>query len=95
MCPLVKVGIAYSGKSSGKTQNKVIHLDLDDGEAFWQGLRPLKIAKVFDLSKLKEAIIGGDKAGFIRIGQKLFCGAFFRLGPFHVARAIKGALGWT
>jgi len=47
---VVKVGIAYSGKSGGKTQNKVIHLDLDDGEAFWQGLT-VKIAKVFDLKQ--------------------------------------------
>jgi len=46
----VKVGIAYSGKSGGKTQNKVIHLDLDDGEAFWQSLT-VKIVKVFDLKQ--------------------------------------------
>jgi len=90
----VKVGVAYSGKESGKTKDKVIHLDLDEGESFWQGLT-VKVAKVFDLTKLSKTTIGGDGASFVRIGQRLFSGAAFRLDPFHVARALKGALGWT
>jgi len=86
----VKVGVAYSGKESGKTKDKVIHLDLDEGESFWQGLT-VKVAKVFDLTKLGKTIIGGDGASFVRIGQKLFSKASFRLDPFHVARALKSA----
>jgi len=90
----VKVGVAYSGKENGKTKDKIIHLDLDEGESFWQGLT-VKVAKVFDLTKLAKTIIGGDGASFVRIGQKLFSKASFRLDPFHVARALKSALGWT
>jgi hypothetical protein len=90
----VKVGVAYTGKEGEKTLDKVIHLDLDEGEPFWQGLT-VKVAKVFDLAALRQATIGGDGAAFVRIGQKLFSGASFRIDPFHVARAIKGVLGWT
>lgn len=90
----IKVGVAYSGKANGKTKDKVIHLDLGDGDAFWQGLT-VKIAKVFNLAKLGQTTIGGDGAPFVRIGQKLFPKSSFRIDPFHVARAIKGALGWT
>jgi len=48
----VKIGVAYSGKENGKTKDKVIHLDLDEGKSFWQGLT-VKVAKVFDLTKLE------------------------------------------
>src|SRR3989337_1030075 len=34
----VKVGVAYSGKEKQRTKDKVIHLDLEDGDSFWQGL---------------------------------------------------------
>lgn len=90
----VKVGVAYSGKEGQKTLDKVIHLDLNGGEPFWQGLT-VKVAKVFNLAKLGKTTIGGDGAAFVRIGQKLFSDASFRLDPFHVAKAIKGVLGWT
>lgn len=90
----IKVGVAYSGKVNGKTKDKVIHLDLEDGEAFWQGLT-VKVAKVFNLAKLGKCAVGGDGAPFVRIGQKLFPKSSFRIDPFHVARAIKSALGWT
>lgn len=90
----VKVGVAYSGKEAGRVKDKVIHIDLDEGECFWQGLT-IKVAKVFDFTKLSKTFIGGDGASFVRIGQRLFSRSVFRLDPFHVARAIKGVLGWT
>jgi hypothetical protein len=90
----IKVGVAYSGKENGRTKDKVIHLDLENGDSFWQGLT-VKIAKVFNLAKLGQTTVGGDGASFVRIGQKLFSKSSFRIDPFHVARAIKGALGWT
>lgn len=90
----VKVGVAYSGKEMQKTKDKVIHLGLEDGDSFWQGLT-VKVAKVFNLAKLGKTTVGGDGAAFVRIGTKLFSKASFRLDPFHVARAIKGVLGWT
>jgi len=67
----VKVGVACSGKSQGKTMDKVIHLDLDEGDSFWQGLT-VKVAKVFNLAKVEKTAIGGDGAAFVRLGQKLF-----------------------
>lgn len=90
----VKVGVAYSGKEAGRVKDKVIHIDLDEGECFWQGLT-IKVAKVFDFTKLGRTFIGGDGASFVRIGQRLFSRSTFRLDPFHVARAMKGVLGWT
>ena len=90
----VKVGVVYSDKKDGRTVDKVIHLDLADGNTFWQGLT-VKTAKVFNLAKLSKTTIGGDGAAFVRIGQRLFKDARFRLDPFHVAKAIKGVLGWT
>lgn len=90
----VKVGIAYSGKEAGVTKDKVIHLGVDEGNSFWQGLT-VKLAKVFNLARVGKVTIGGDGAPFVRIGQKLFLGAHFRLDPFHVSRALKSALGWS
>lgn len=89
-----KVGIAYSGKEAGATKDKVIHLGVDEGNSFWQGLT-VKLAKVFNLARVGKVTIGGDGAPFVRIGQKLFLGAHFRLDPFHVSRALKSALGWS
>jgi len=51
--------------------DKVIHLDLDEGDSFWQGLT-VKVAKVFNLAKVEKTAIGGDGAAFVRLGQKLF-----------------------
>jgi len=90
----IKVGVAYSAKAAGRTVDKVIHLALESGSAFWQGFT-IKVAKVFDLSRVRKVTIGGDGASWVKEGKSLFAPANFCLDRFHLRRAITAALGWT
>lgn len=90
----LRVGVAYSGKHAGATKDKVVHIDTVAGETFWQHMTT-KVAKRFDLTRVKTFTTGGDGAAWIRTGKKLFPGATFRLDAFHVFRSLTTALGFT
>lgn len=90
----VKVGVAYSGKDTSFLKDKVIHLGVEGGYSFWQTFS-LKLARSFDLEKIKSFVVGGDGAAWVRIGQRLFPGATFVLDRFHLRRSILLAAGRT
>lgn len=90
----VKVGVGYSGKEALSLKDKVIHLGVEGGYSFWQAFS-LKLASAFDLEKIKNFVVGGDGASWVRIGQRLFHGATFVLDRFHLRRSILLAAGRT
>jgi len=58
---------------------------------FWEGAS-LEWSRVWDLSALKEIIIGGDGAKWIDEGVGVFAGAIRHIDDFHLARA--SGRGW-
>lgn len=59
---------------------------------FWEGVS-LAWARKWDLSSVREVIIGGDGAKWIRTGVGEFPGAIWQLDNFHLARACGRAFG--
>jgi len=94
----VKQAIAYEGweKISGKEERykligKRVYCQANEKIPFWEGAS-LEWAKVWDLSSLKEIVIGGDGAKWIDSGIGEFSGSIRQLDGFHLARAC--GRGW-
>lgn len=92
----VKVGIAYEGwKQVGKdryrTVNKTCYADIADGEQFWAGMT-VKLQGQYDLCGVKETIIGGDGAGWVKEGCE-YLGGDFQLCRYHLNRELCRVLG--
>jgi hypothetical protein len=94
----VKNAIAYEGweRLSGKEEryrlvNKRVYGQANDEIPFWEGVG-LEWARVWDLSYLKEIVIGGDGANWIDSGVGEFPGSIRQLDGFHLARAC--GRGW-
>ena len=92
----VKLGIAYEGwdivgKDRYRTVNKTMFADIAGGDAFWGGMT-LKLLKTYDLSQVKDTIIGGDGARWVKEGARYVNGSF-QLDRYHVNRALCAALG--
>lgn len=90
----IKIGIAYEGwqkKSKGRYEvtGKTAYHSLS-GERFWEGFS-LKLAGRYDLSQIKQHIVGGDGAGWVKSGIDLL-GGTFQLDRFHLLRALRQAL---
>ncbi len=94
----IKSGIAYEGwaRLPGKEEryelvNKRAYCQADEQIPFWEGAS-LVWCRVWDLSSLKEIIVGGDGAGWIDQGVEEFPYALRQLDGFHLARA--SGRGW-
>ena len=92
----VKLGIAYEGwekvsQARYKTVNKTIFSAVTSGDTFWAGLS-LKLQKQYDLSRVRETIVGGDGAGWVKEGAHYVNGQF-QLDRYHLNRELTTALG--
>ena len=92
----VKLGIAYEGwervgKDRYKTVNKTIFTAVTGGDKFWAGMS-LKLQKQYDLSMVREMIVGGDGAGWVKEGARYINGRF-QLDRYHLNRELTTALG--
>jgi len=92
----VKLGIAYEGwakvgKDRYRTVNKTAFAAIAGGDAFWGGMT-LKLRKTYDLSEVKDTIVGGDGARWVKEGARYMNGRF-QIDRYHVNRALCAALG--
>lgn len=92
----VKLGIAYEGwekvgKDRYKTVNKTIFAEVTGGDTFWTGMS-LKLQKRYDLSGIRETIVGGDGANWVKEGARYINGRF-QLDRYHLNKELTAALG--
>lgn len=92
----VKVGIAYEGwqkigKDRYRTVNKTYFADIAGSDTYWSTIA-LKLHKKYDLCSVKDVIVGGDGAGWIKEGVDYF-GGRFQLCRYHLNRELCYALG--
>ena len=93
----IKLAVAYegwepAGKDKFRTLGKTVHSGLCPGEEFWQDFS-VTLASKYRLSGVRELILGGDGAPWITSGGSLFPFETFQLDRFHLARALRTALG--
>jgi hypothetical protein len=92
----VKLGIAYEGwesvgKERYKTVNKTIFAEVTGGDTFWAGMS-LKLQRRYDLSAVRETIVGGDGATWVKEGARYVNGQF-QLDRYHLNKELTAALG--
>ena len=75
-----------------RLREKRVYCHVGDRVSFWEGVS-LAWAHKWDLRQVREVIIGGDGAAWIRSGVETFCGATWQLDGFHLARACRQAFG--
>ena len=91
--------IAYEGweRLSGtqeayRLREKRTYCHVGDRISFWEGVSLAWVHK-WDLRSVREMIIGGDGAAWIRSGVNTFAGGTWQLDGFHLARACRQAFG--
>lgn len=92
----VKVGIAYEGweevgKDRHRLSQKTCYCAIAGEDSFWEGFT-LKLAQKYDLAGIRDIVVGGDGASWVKTGADLFQGTF-QLDRFHLLRALRRALG--
>jgi len=93
----VKLGIAYEGweqvsRDRFRTVNKTLYAAVNTGgDDFWAGMT-VKLHKKYDLASVKQAVIGGDGASWVKDGAA-YVGGRFQLDRYHLQRALTRALG--
>jgi hypothetical protein len=92
----VKLGIAYEGwqkvgKDRYRTVNKTCYATVGSGDSFWAGMT-LKLHGKYDLAAVKDTIVGGDGAGWVKEGAD-YVGGRFQLDRYHLNRELTTALG--
>jgi hypothetical protein len=92
----VKLGIAYEGwKKTGKdryqTVNKTCFAAVGSGDSFWAGMT-LKLNGKYDMAVVKDTVIGGDGAKWVKEGAGYMKGQF-QLDRYHLNRELTTALG--
>jgi hypothetical protein len=85
-------GLEKCGKGRFRTLEKMVHAGFSPTNEFWQGFS-VELASRYDLGGVKEVILGGDGASWIRGGGQVFPVDCFQLDRFHLSRALKRALG--
>lgn len=95
----VRSAIAYEdwerlagAREAYRLSGKRVYCHANGQLPFWEGAS-LAWARQWDLSCVREVIIGGDGAGWIRAGREAFPGAVWQLDSFHLARACGRAFG--
>lgn len=91
--------IAYEGwerlsgaREAYRLREKQVDCHVGDRVSFWEGVS-LAWAHKWDWRCVREVILGGDGAGWIRAGLEEFTGATWQLDGFHLARACRQAVG--
>lgn len=91
--------IAYEGRERApgareayRLREKQVYCHVGDRVSFWEGVS-LAWAHKWDLRRVREVILGGDGAAWIRAGADTFAGAIWQLDGFHLARACRQAFG--
>ncbi len=92
----VKLGIAYEGwarvgKDRHRTVNKTAFAAIASGDEFWGGMT-LKLHEKYDLSGVKDTVVGGDGARWVKQGADYVSGRF-QLDRYHLHRELCTALG--
>ncbi len=92
----VKLGITYEGwervgRDRYQTVNKTAFASVGDKEAFWGGLM-VKLGKIYDLSRIRDSVVGGDGAGWVKEGASYVNGRF-QLDRYHLQKELCLALG--
>lgn len=92
----VKLGIAYEGwqkvgKDRYRTVNKTVFSTVANENVFWSGLT-MKLHQTYDLAKVKDTIVGGDGASWIKAGAE-YMGGRFQLDRYHLNRELCAAFG--
>jgi hypothetical protein len=92
----VKVGIAYEGwqkvgKDRYRTVNKTCFATVGSGDFFWAGMT-LKVHGKYNLAAVKDTIVGGDGAGWVKEGAD-YVGGRFQLDRYHLNRELTTSLG--
>ena len=92
----VKLGIAYEGwqkvgKDRYRTVNKTAFSTIGSENVFWSGLT-LKLHKTYDLAGVRDTIVGGDGASWIKAGAE-YVGGRFQLDRYHLNRELCAAFG--
>lgn len=92
----VKLGIAYEGwKEVGRdryrTVNKTAFAAVAGGDDFWCGMS-LQLQRTYDLAGVKDTIIAGDGAGWIKEGVGYFNGRY-QLDRYHLNKELCSAFG--
>ncbi len=88
----VKVGIGYAGwkrvsQDRYELKGKIAHAGVEEPAVFWERYW-LEAAKRYDLSHLKDVVLNGDGANWVREGAMGIPGAI-QLDRFHLLRALK------
>lgn len=91
--------IAYEGwerlagaREAYRLREKRVYCHVGDRVSFWEGAS-LAWAHKWDLRQVREVILGGDGATWIRSGVEEFANATWQLDRFHLVRACCQALG--
>lgn len=92
----MKLAFSYEGwepcsRDRYRTVGKTVHSGFSPTELFWQGFS-VSLAQRYDLSSIKDVVLGGDGASWVRGGNKLFPKSTYQLDRFHLKRALKRAL---
>jgi Uncharacterised protein family (UPF0236) len=92
----VKLGIAYEGwnkigKDRYRTVNKTAFTAVAGKDDFWSAFS-LKLQKTYDLARIKDTIIGGDGAAWIKEGAGYVNGRF-QLDRYHLNKELCAAFG--
>jgi hypothetical protein len=95
----LRSAIAYEGwerltstREAYRLRGKRVYCHAGEPLPFWEGAS-LAWARRWDLSLVREVIIGGDGASWIRAGTEQFPGAIWHLDNFHLARSCGRAYG--
>uniref|UniRef100_UPI000B1D2979 ISLre2 family transposase n=1 Tax=Alicyclobacillus mali (ex Roth et al. 2021) TaxID=1123961 RepID=UPI000B1D2979 len=93
----LKVAVAYEGKQEqGRERralmNRQVVVGTEEAERFWEGA-VASFGRVWDWASVKRCWVGADGAEWAKKGVEMLPGARYRLDPFHLRRAIAGALG--
>jgi len=91
-----KLGIAYEGwKQVGRdrysTVNKTIFADISNSEQYWSGMY-LKLQRKYDLGSIRQTVLGGDGASWVKEGIN-YTGGQFQIDRYHLNRELCFALG--
>lgn len=91
--------IAYEGwerlqgaRAGYRLKEKQVYCHVGERHSFWEGAS-LAWAHKWDLGGMREVILGGDGAGWIRAGIETFAHATWQLDGFQLARACRQAFG--
>jgi hypothetical protein len=95
----LRSAIAYEGwerltstREAYRLRGKRVYCHAGQPMPFWEGAS-LAWARRWDVSRIREVIIGGDGAAWIRAGTEAFPGAIWHLDNFHLARACGRVYG--